>query len=354
MDKNEYRLQRENSKIWKEIRMMVKNDSCYNCNRKVNSFCSSHSLPAFILKGIADNGIILTANNWMNFVNLEVDKGVKSSGVFYIICSNCDSKIFSSYEKSENYNIPINQNMLAQISMKNYLFRIHNKTLELGLAEKLIKEESIEIEEWIKFPKGILPLFTNLDNDRLDLEHYKTSFQRTKNNIDKKDKKFLVIFEQILPYITPIAIQDCLTLIVDFEENIINDVQNKDGRYLMKDIQISVFTLKEKTYVNLFIERVNLGRYKSFIDQFNKLDNNERLSVISFLILSYCEHFFISPKINKELLTSKFLISTAKIGTHSGMLYYSEEHFWKIKKESHSLKKAFKTPNLLSFLNRIQ
>ena len=66
-------------KFSKEIREITKQETCYYCGNKFTSFCNSHSIPAFVLRNIAENGEVLTLNAFIDNPIFKVDKGVNLS-----------------------------------------------------------------------------------------------------------------------------------------------------------------------------------------------------------------------------------------------------------------------------------
>lgn len=50
------------NQIIKEARADSKLEYCLCCNKKVSSFCNSHSLPKFILSNLSEMGMILNSN----------------------------------------------------------------------------------------------------------------------------------------------------------------------------------------------------------------------------------------------------------------------------------------------------
>ena len=85
-----------------------------------------------------------------------------------------------------------------------------------------------------------------------------------------------------LNYVVPVAFQGSITLIVDLDGNIINNIYNKDDKYRTQDVHICIFPLKEKSVVMMFIDS-NSKRYRNFYKKFNKLSHNDKLSLINYI-----------------------------------------------------------------------
>ena len=70
------------NQIIKEARADSKLEYCLCCNKKVSSFCNSHSLPKFILSNLSEMGMILNSNHFFEAPFIKEAKGVKNSGTF--------------------------------------------------------------------------------------------------------------------------------------------------------------------------------------------------------------------------------------------------------------------------------
>lgn len=51
----------------KEAKEKAKKKECLYCNKKVDSFCKSHLVPAFCLRNIDENGKVLNFNSLIKF-----------------------------------------------------------------------------------------------------------------------------------------------------------------------------------------------------------------------------------------------------------------------------------------------
>lgn len=97
------------NKIISEARAESKLEYCQCCNKKVTSFCNSHSLPKFILKNLSEMGMILNSNHFFEAPFIKESKGVNNSGTFFRICNECDNNLFKDYE---------NENKLLELPRK--------------------------------------------------------------------------------------------------------------------------------------------------------------------------------------------------------------------------------------------
>lgn len=114
-------------------------------------------------------------------------------------------------------------------------------------------------------------------------------------------------------YTTPIAYQDSIYLIADFEGEFINTPiitisQSNTLLNIQSDaasIELNVFPLNNKTIIYMFAKTTDCNKkLRSFISKFNCLNDDNKLLVINYLILLYgdVDRVFLSPHIKKSLL----------------------------------------------------
>ena len=90
---------------------------------------SSHSIPQFALKRIAEDGkVMLPLQD--EILTIGKDTGVNKAGTFHIICRDCDSRTFQLYEDPNAYNSKPTDQMLAQIALKDVLLMISKRNQE--------------------------------------------------------------------------------------------------------------------------------------------------------------------------------------------------------------------------------
>ena len=283
-------LKKKSSRIIAKARELAKEEKCLYCNQRVSSFCNSHSIPDFCLRNIDVNGKLNSSNLLMELPILKDTTGISNSGTFHLICNKCDSIIFKDYENSESLESKsISQKMLAQIAMKNLLKMIDKRKFEIALY-------SIMLEEI--FNKEI---FMRKKICELDLSNYMSGYEIAKKaSTDKLSDKYFLIYSDLLDYVVPIAYQGTVALISDLKGNIVNDIYNKSDKYIVQDLHIGVFPLKDKTSIIMFVNNGSM-RYKNFCRQFKRLSREEKLGVINYIIFLYTEDYFISKQINESI-----------------------------------------------------
>lgn len=280
------------SALTKKARELVKAPTCIYCGCEVSSFCNSHSVPEFCLRNISTEGKVLTINELIDIPIIKKETGVGETGTFQIICRNCDSKIFSDYENPDNYSTLPTQKMLAQIALKNNLKNISKRKQEIGMHQVLEAEMKLSPKEFAydDYVKG------------LDLREYLKGYHNAKKHIEKNDIGYYLCYYHKLEYVVPIAFQSSVALVFDFEGSVINDIYNPSPDYEIRNINICVFPMQNESIILLFIEDGD-KRYRKFYKQFNKLDLENQLAALTFILFAYSEEVYYSKTIKQELLS---------------------------------------------------
>lgn len=298
-EKIEYR--KEYGKLLGKSRKDAKNRKCYYCDEYHEGFCNSHSIPAFIIKSISDDGEVYNTNKLIALPFVDEAIGIKKTGTFQLICRNCDSKIFSDYENPLNYDKEPTAKMIVEIAMKNYLRMISKRELEIPLYHNINVENSL--------PTNYYDSRQNAND--LDLREYQNEFRKAKRAHKKKwDDQYHLLYYRKLNYVVPMAFQNSVNLIVDLNGNIVNDIYSLSPKYQLKDIHICVFPLENSTVLMMFVDS-NVKRYRKFCKQFKKLSDEEQLKAINFIIFSLSEDVYISMNIDEKIMKDKNLIEVS-------------------------------------------
>lgn len=283
-------IKKQYSRIARESRAAAKRDTCYICGKPVSSFCNSHSIPQFILRAIAEDSELLQSSALAGVPLVDEVKGISNSGIFHLICNECDSIYFSEYESPELLSQPPTTRMLAQIALKNYLLQISKRLYETALYENLQRQfQRIENKE-------DLDLIHNLD-----LRDYEFSYRRTKKIIDANLRSgFRVIHWERLPYVVPITSQTPIVLYKDLNGNIIFDIYDMSPNESMHELHLCVFPLTGCSVIMLFYHRDD-RKYIGFERQFLRLSAIKKLEYINYLIFRYTESYFVSKGLHRCL-----------------------------------------------------
>lgn len=287
------------SKLSTKSRKDSKQSKCLYCQCETTKFCNSHTVPASILKNIAVQGEIYTNNKIIDLPLLDKEKGVGNSGTFHVICRNCDSKIFQEYENSSNYENEPTSKMIAQIAMKNHLRSIGKRRFEIALF-KNAENELLSDDNPGSYPNGYFDQLIAVS--KLDLNEYIRGFKRAKKVIEKGwDKEYYLFYYDKLHYKAPIAFQGEVVLNFDFNGMTINNVYNKNSKYKIQSLHVSVFPLESATIVMLFIDK-NDKRYRKFYKHFKKLNREDKLATVNYIIFSLSEDVYMSKDVHDSFI----------------------------------------------------
>ena len=326
------------NQLIKKSRIQAKPGNCYYCNIKCDSFCNSHTLPAFCLRNIASNGKVAYSNTILDLPILNDSKGVNEAGTFQLICRDCDSKIFQDYENPDNYKTIPSAKMLAQIDMKNNLKNISKRLMEIEIYD--LMREQLGVSAELTQAKTVV--------EKMDLKEFKDAYTRAKkHSIKPFERDYYIGFYEKLSYVVPVAFQGSIALISDLDGNIISNIYNCDAKYKIQNIALCIFPLKENSIIMMFVEK-NINRYSRFFKQLRKLDGlDDRLSVINYILFSYTEDYFLSVDIPQILLDELRSVSS-KTPELISFIQPNLREVLEIEKENFNLQMRHNIPNLLS------
>ncbi|MDO5413963.1 MAG: hypothetical protein Q4F78_00735 [Bacillota bacterium] len=303
--KEDLSIRKQISAVIKKSKSIAKLDCCYYCGRKVDGFCNSHSIPQFALKKIAEEGDVLTINSLIDFPALEYEKGVKKAGTFQLICRDCDNKLFSDYENPDNYSQEPTAKMIAQIALKNYLKAISKRKIELELSDATRSVLGI----------GNPYMDMKEHENRLDLNEYEKGYTKAKKAIEKHlQNDYYMCYYKKLDYVVPIAFQSQVALVFDLEDKVINDIFYPSPDYEIKNLHISIFPLENRSVIFMFVDGKD-KRYRNFYRQFNKLELEDQLAVLTFIMFAYSEEVYFSKQIKDVLDGSEEMKKVARTGS---------------------------------------
>lgn len=293
------------NEIIKKARQMAKMNSCAYCGKETTKLCYSHTIPKFILKKINDNGMIYNANAYNHLGMLDIIKkenGIEEAGTFRMICQNCDNSIFQEYEDETRISQYPTNKIMTEIALKNTLKVWSKRNIEICLYN--------EIKNMAPFtPYCGIAEHHNMINE-IDLAEIKHDFKKCRTILEKDLKSGMkLMFWHKCDYVVPISFQGSICLYGNLNGLIINDIYNYSSNLVMQYIHICVFPLENESVVMVFYHK-DAAKYKTFERQFNKLNLDDKLRLISFIIFNYSEDFFVSKNANDTLKNNHLLYTT--------------------------------------------
>ncbi len=317
----------------------IRPNNCLICNSSKNSFCNSHSVPARCLRAIAINGEVKSFNGLVKIPAVDGDKGVNEAGTFRLICRKCDDEVFKDYETFEKYTDkkPADK-ILHEIALKNYLKYYHKKAFEAEAFPKMLENLQMPNLDLLK------PVLEPGDRDKKDALKLLCEAKKLLNA--NTSGYYRIIEYRKLSYTCPFAFQGSISLITGFDGEIINDVFNTDKKYDLQDIHICIFPEKDYSYIIVFYKN-HFQRYSQFAKYYTKLNPDERLQLLLFIILKYSEDYFYSANIQN--IESDPIVHEAITTTTMMICNSDEEEGAKLKKclREYDLNNYKKLPNIL-------
>ena len=277
----------------RNARMSSKGNRCYLCNKRVDSFCKSHTIPQFCLRNISDDGKLYNFNKFIDNKILHDKDGVNKIETFSLICRDCDSKYFNDYE-SENKITNPSERTYHQIAIKNIMLMLYKRRYEKCLYKKL--NEDCGNEQYF--------LLNKIKILKLDILEYKKQLKTYIRNNKKEPvpEQFNKVVFMILPYVVPLSFQGIIAPVMGFDREIINDLNNTNKKYKIEILHAGIFPLESKSVILLFTDR-RYRRCRKFINKIKGMSRIEQLNIINKLIFLYNEEIYLSPKcqiFNKE------------------------------------------------------
>lgn len=282
----------------RSARQAAKPSSCALCGKQASSFCNSHSLPQFVLRQIAVDGKLYTTAKIVSSPALPPEKGIKETATFHLICNDCDQAVFSGYESFEALTHGIDDSLLAQIATKTYLYEMGKSAVDTQFFSKLYEDYGVENNR-----ASVRALDNSEDKAKLD---------RAFAAISKPKNLFEVLYYDVSPYTAPIACQTMITPFAGFDGKLINNLFNQSPAYKTEPIHICVFPSKNGTVVLLFYSK-QAKRYREFRKEFQALDRQTKLKVVTQMLFAYTEEIYISKQIDEVTLEDPSLVSAASM-----------------------------------------
>lgn len=296
MTEREIEVKKQVSKFFKTAEQRAKRDVCALCGKPCTSFANSHSVPQFVLKNIDVNGKFKTFGDILGRPNSR--NGMNNAWTFHVLCSDCENLYFKNYENEEALLIEPTNKIMAEITLKNALLMLHKYRIDRESDKQAIKIGAFVGET------DILSIMNDLDLQNIDFE-----IRRSKRIIDKNLKSgFNLIYYKKLDWIVPIAFQSEICMYDNIDGSIINPIYSEAKETRMQKLQVCIFPLSTQTVIMVFVHKDDRN-YVSFQKQFGKLNDENKLQYINYLIFKYTEHMLISPSVDELVLINDKLVN---------------------------------------------
>lgn len=292
---------KKSSEYWNVANKEAKPSCCLICNEPISGICNSHTIPQYCLKEIAKEGRLYMAAVLLDTNLIQYEVGVNEAATFKQICKKCDSEFFKLYETPETLLNRPSPRVLGQIATKNLLREMSKGRREIELKKAL----------------GVLstPDLDAMTSVRaIDMEEDEKAFKKAVRvaSIDSCSSAYHIIYHVVLPYVAPIAFHHMISLISDFDGNLINNEYIMNPGYRIEPIHVCILPSKGKTVVLVFRDE-RAKRYRSFEQQLRKLDKESQLLAILKIAFAYSEDVIISKWIPEGVLQDEALKQLARM-----------------------------------------
>ena len=336
MKQKDIQLKKDIAELFNIVEKASKPDHCVLCGKKEAPICYSHIVPQFILKGIADKGMVCYGQSLFDKTSdfIQTKKGVKNAFTFRLICRDCDKKQFSNYENPdaildfETLSNDKKNSVLIEMALKTHLSHIYSKVKSLKFREAVYHEELQRIHD--------LGLATAFEIDIQEHFQYVNSLKKSRKSTSFT---FDVLYNELLDYEVGIATQTIIAYQYDLNGNQLFDPKDFATTDLVKYFYLMILPHNGKTRVLFYIERKHQNFVKPIVEQFNALTQEEKLHFLFISLIVYDEQFYINPILQEKIKKDKKLVklyTTTDLASISGNACKQIKNF---KKYNNYLKK---------------
>lgn len=292
-------------------RAEAKPEECCLCGDKSGKLCNSHTVPQYCLREIAVAGKLYISSAFFEGNILDSEVGLKQAATFRRICRKCDSEYFKHYETPASLlNGPTSQ-ALGQIAAKSLLREIDKAMYQVELVKALGSRASMEFSLMGEIRKN------DLEEDKRNLK----KAIKIGRSI-KPSNAYQLILYSVLPYVVPVAFQQQISPISDFEGGLINNVYNSNPAYRVEPLYVAILPSRGKTVVLVFRNK-EAKRYRAFEKQMRAASEREQLQAILKMLFAYSDDVLLSKRIPNEFLNNKALRDLARM--NHGYLHLTNE-----------------------------
>jgi len=295
------------SEFCHQVEQNVQPDHCLLCGKKITSPCNSHVVPQFVLKRIAEKGMVCYGQSLFNTAHkndfIKTTTGISNAFTFRLICNDCDKLRFRHYEKPEsilnydNLNQEEQKCILSEMSIKTHLSHIYMKAKNHTRNAMMYPEQIEQIHAC-----GMRTA------NELDIQEHMTYIQTLSRFSKSTSFPFVVLYDSLLDYETDIAAQTIIAYTHNLKGEQLFDPLDLSQVELMQYFYLMILPYQGKTRILFYIEKRFQSRVQSVIDCFNSLSEEEKLHFLFVSLIIYDEQFYISPSLEEKMRKDRKII----------------------------------------------
>ena len=317
MNKSKLAFKKEWADFCHQVEQDLQPDYCLLCGKKMTSPCNSHVVPQFILKRIADKGMVcygqsLFQNAWKNDF-IKTTTGINNAFTFRLICNDCDKKQFCHYETPaailnyDSFSLEEQKLILLEMAIKTHLSHIYTKA-------KTYTEKAMQCPELM----DSIHACVGSTAYELDIQEHKKYIQ-TLNRFKKTTSfPFVVLYDRLLDYETDIAAQTIISYTHNLKGEQLYDPYDFSQDELMQYLYLMILPYQGKTRVLFYVEKKYQSHVQSIIEGFNTLTEADKLHFLFVSLIIYDEHFYICPSLQEKMKKDRKIIKLYTRTDHSG------------------------------------
>lgn len=308
---------------------------CFYCrtpfvNGKKHGICNSHSIPQFVLRPLTNGRELRSLNSFIKVPGVKETTGLKSAGIFRLLCRECDGILFRNYENPEIYtpSLPKQLNfqiIMNEIAMKDYLYALDDhlkgKTI---YEEQLLKYNYHTSTDYSVIDMGAIGLekgtfgtvnwldilirqIKNEDADIVDnyTSYFRTEYIRRRQNVDSStEDEYTLGYYHLYNRSFPIAFQGKVTVEFDCWGNHINNLLELNRP--TQDIHLCIFPFAEDTVIFAFYNKQD-NIIPLVFNELSKLSDDDSAKALIAMGLSSSGNLFINSNSSQTLFESEYL-----------------------------------------------
>ena len=270
----------------KNAKKRCKLTKCILCGGK-SKIIASHTVPRYVLNNMSNYHFY--KSSW-NFELPKYEKhifGINEAGIFRMLCNKCDTKLFNDYEACEE-NLKeelLIENIVVATTIKSMFKKYYDLLIAMRFMEELYGD-AIYNEDLAKNWMYYYYLCTSIDKE----------IDRMWNSFDTNKVEMEIIYRKILPYSVGVAAQGALLYGRGLKKGNKIDVSENST---LPWLYLTVLPLKTETFI-LLVKHKNDHDYDDWVDNFNNMDDNKKLDVISDMIFTELDDYFVPKDIDTD------------------------------------------------------